>query len=185
MKRIVSALLIASGAFLAACSSAGAPQPGSAPHKAVVLSGTEAISGSDMHPPAKGTAVVPVKVTGVFATNGTITLDRCSLLTHYRCIDKPAINFAGGSLHIDYQKAVSTAHVNTATCAASYTNTAPYTVTGGSGVYAGATGHGVATITFTAIFPKVNGQCDTAGNAGPVKGTGRLQFLAHGPVFLS
>jgi hypothetical protein len=182
VKRIVTAVLIASGAFLAACSGSGAAQPGSAPSKTVVLSGTEVISGSVAHPAATGSTVVPVRAADVFATSGTVTLDRCSLLTHYRCIAKPAINFAGGSLDLNYQKSVSTQQVNAATCAGSYSTTAPYTITGGSGVYAAATGHGVAVIKFTAVFPKLKGKCDDGGSASPVKGTARLQFLARGPV---
>ena len=182
MKRIVSAVLIASGAFLAACGGSGTAQPGSAPSKTVMLSGTEVISGSVAHPAATGSTVVPVRAAGAFATSGTVTLKRCSLLTHQRCIDKPAVNFAGGSLYLNYHRSVSTQQVDAAACAGSYRTTAPYTITGGSGVYAGATGHGVAVIKFTAVFPKLNGKCDDGGSASPIKGTARLQFLARGPV---
>lgn len=181
VKRIVCALFIASGAFLAACGSSAAAQHGSA---APQHSGAELISGVDTHKAGNPAPVVPVKFTGVFSASGTITLHRCSPLSHYRCIDKPAFDFAAGSLAIASQPGARTQHVDAATCAASFATTSTYTITGGRGAYAGATGHGVATIKFTAVFPRLNGKCDIAAKAVPVKSTARLHFQAHGPVTL-
>jgi hypothetical protein len=182
VKRIVGALLIASmPAFLVACGSSAPAQHGSASPR---RSGAEVIAGVDTHKAGNPAPVVPVNFTGVFSASGTITLHRCSPLSHYRCIDKPAFNFADGSLAINSQQGARTQHVDAATCASSFASTETYTITGGSGGYAGATGHGVATIKFTAVFPRLHGNCDIAAKAVPVKSTARLHFQAHGPVTL-
>jgi hypothetical protein len=183
MKRYFSVFLLA-GIFLAGCSSSGTVHTSPSPHKTATRAATEAISGSLASPTATA-PVVPVKDTGVFTDDGTVTLKRCSPSDHYRCIDKTAISFGNGNLQIQYGKSTYTQNQNATTCAGSYTNTMPYTVTSGSSAYTGASGRGVAAIGFTATFAKVNGMCDFAGQAKPEKGSAHLSFTANGPITLS
>ncbi|HEY2520558.1 MAG TPA: hypothetical protein VGJ19_10630 [Streptosporangiaceae bacterium] len=45
-----------------------------------------------------GTApVVTFKATGLFTATGTVTLKRCSLSNHYRCIAGPDLDFGHGA----------------------------------------------------------------------------------------
>ena len=179
-------LFLGCGVFLAACSSSspGTAHSSASPHKTAPPAAAEAISGALASPP--GTApVVQVKATGAFTAGGTVTLKRCALTNHYRCTDNTDITFSGSSLHIDYGESTFTQYQDASTCGGSYANVMPYTITGGSGAYAGASGHGTAEIEFTATFSKVNGACDFAGSAKPEIGTAHLSFTANGPVALS
>jgi hypothetical protein len=183
VKRIAGALLIASGAFLAACSGSGRAEPSPSLHKTLTQAGAEVISGSNAAP-VGNVPVVPVHATGAFTASGTVAVQRCSPQSHYRCMNASAIDFANGSLDINQQKGVNTQQINATTCQAFYINVVAYTIAGGGGAYVGAAGRGTAQIEFTAVFPKINGACNIAGNASPLKGTVRLNFVARGPVTL-
>jgi len=66
-------------------------------------------------------------------------------------------------------------------CTFVVTQTTPYTITGGTGSYSGATGSGTATVTFDFTVPKLaNGQCNTSNNVVPTGGS--VKFSATGPV---
>lgn len=163
MKRIFGVLCLGSGVLVAACGSSGTTH-GSAspsPHKTATPGAAEAISGS-LASPTGATPVVPVKAAGAGTATGTVTLRRCALTNHYRCTDGPDITVTDGSLHLQYGKSTFTQFQDASTCGGSYANVMPYTITGGSGAYAGASGHGTAEIEFTATFSKVNGACDFA-----------------------
>lgn len=183
-------LFLGCGFLLAACSSSGtarsaaSPAKAASPSKTVTPAAAAAISGSLTSP--TGTApAIPIKATGAFTASGTVTVKRCALTNHYRCSDSTAITFTGGSLHLTYGKSAFTQHQDASTCAGSYANVMPYTIAGGSGAYAGASGHGNAEIEFSATFSKVNGVCDFAGAAKPKVGSAHLSFTANGLVIVS
>ncbi len=185
MKRIFGVLCLGSGVLVAACGSSGTAHSSASPSPHKTATGAaEAISGS-LASPTGAAPVVQVKAAGAGTASGTVTLKRCALTSHYRCTDSPDITLSGGSLHIQYGKSTFTQFQDASTCGGSYANVMPYTITGGSGAYAGASGHGTAEIEFTATFSKVNGACDFAGAAKPEVGTAHLSFTADGPVTLS
>jgi hypothetical protein len=133
-----------------------------------------------------GTApVVTFKATGLFSATGTVTLKRCSLSNHYRCIADPDLAFGHDVLHLKYGQSTFTQFQEASSCNGSYANRMPYTITGGTGAYAGASGHGTAEIEFVGTFHKVNGTCEFAGQAKPITGSARLSYGAHGPVTLT
>ena len=186
MKRIFGVLCLGSGILVAACGSSGTAHSSAnpSPHKTVTPAAAEAISGS-LASPTGAAPVVQVKAAGAVTASGTVTLKRCALTNHYRCTDGTDITLTDGSLHIQYGKSTFTQYQDARTCGGSYANVMPYTITGGSGAYAGASGHGTAEIEFTATFSKVNGACDFSGAAKPEAGTAHLSFTADGPVTLS
>jgi hypothetical protein len=146
-------------------------------------SAAEAMAGTLNSPP--GTApVVTFKATGLFSATGTVTLKRCSLSSHYRCIADPDLALGHDVLHLRYGRSTFTQFQEASSCNGSYANRMPYTITGGTGAYAGASGHGTAEIEFVGTFHKVNGKCDFAGQAKPITGSARLSYGAHGPVTL-
>jgi hypothetical protein len=147
-------------------------------------SGTEALAGTLDSPP--GTApVVPFKATGLFTATGTVTLKRCSLSNHYRCAASSDLAVGHDTLHLTYGQSTFTQFQQASSCNGSYATRMPYTITGGTGAYRGASGHGTAEITFAGTFRKVNGKCDFAGQAKPITGSARLSYGAHGPVTLT
>ncbi len=186
MKRIFGVLCLGSGVLVAACGSSGTAHSSASPSppKTVTTAAAAAISGS-LASPTGAAPVVQVKAAGAVTASGTVTLRRCALTNHYRCTDGTDITLTDGSLHLQYGKSTFTQYQNAGTCGGSYANVMPYTITGGTGVYAGASGHGTAEIEFRATFPKVNGACDFAGAAKPEAGTAHLSFTANGPVTLS
>jgi hypothetical protein len=188
VKVIFGALCLGSGVLVAACGSSGTAHgsagAGPGPHKTAASAAAVAISGS-LASPAGAAPVVQVKTAGAVTASGTVTLRRCALTNHYRCTDGTDITLSDGSLHMRYGESSFTQNQDGSTCAGSYANVMPYTITGGSGAYAGASGHGSAEIEFTATFPKVNGGCDFAGAGSPEAGTAHLSFTASGPVTLS
>ncbi len=183
VKRIFGVLCLGSGVLVAACGSSGTAGSSASPspHKTIASAAAEAITGS-LASPTGAAPVVQVKATGAVTASGTVTLRRCALTNHYRCTGGTDITFTDGSLHIQYGKSTFTQYQDASTCGGSYANVMPYTITGGSGAYAGASGHGAAEIEFTATFSKVNGACDFAGAAKPEVGTAHLSFTANGPV---
>jgi hypothetical protein len=195
--RLASVVAMAGLTCVAACSSSGtgsgqaspsAPsstgQSSASPSASPGHTGAEALAGALNSPP--GTAPkVTFKATGLFTATGVVTLKRCGLSNHYRCIADPDLAFGASVLHVRYGKSSFTELQVGSNCNGSYANQMPYTITGGTGPYAGASGHGIAEIEFTGTFSKVNGACDFAGSAKPVKGSARLAYGASGPVTLA
>lgn len=168
------------------CSSSGAGGGQASPSapSSTGHAGAEALAGVLDNPP--GTAPkVTFKATGLFTATGVVTLKRCGLSSHYRCIADPDLAFGSSVLHVRYGQSSFTELQVGSNCNGSYANQMPYTITGGTGPYAGASGHGTAEIEFTGTFSKVHGACDFAGPANPVKGSTRLAYGASGPVTLA
>jgi hypothetical protein len=173
------------GGQASASVSSGSQPPGAGASSATApgRSAAEALAGTLNSPP--GTApVVTFKATGLFSATGTVTLKRCSLSNHYRCIADPDLALGPDVLHLKYGRSMFTQFQEASSCNGSYANRMPYTITGGTGAYAGASGHGAAEIEFVGTFQKVNGKCDFGGQAKPITGSARLSYGAHGPVTL-
>jgi hypothetical protein len=189
--RLASVLGVAGLTCVAGCGSSGTGSGRASPSSPSSSSasaspghtGAEALAGVLDSPP--GTAPkVTFKATGLFTATGVVTLKRCGLSNHYRCIADPDLAFGSDVLHVRYGKSSFTELQVGSDCNGSYANRMPYTITGGTGRYAGASGHGTAEIEFVGTFSKVNGACDFAGAAKPVTGSAKLAYGASGPMTL-
>ena len=141
-------------------------------------SGIETITGSTSNPNS-----VVIHASGVFTATGTFK--------------PPGSNKKGTAVHFVFRNGTLTAigdaaingpmHLNHATCAGSAVTYIPYVISPGKskGAYAGATGHGTATLTFSAVFPRLaSGACNFSSNAAPKPGTARESFIIKGPLTL-
>jgi hypothetical protein len=155
---IIGAIVVLVAALgLAACSSG-------------TTTGTQTISGSSTN---LSSSTLPVTATGVVSTTGSLPLDTSSLSI--------VIKFAAGDLDLTHSKGTMPPPVvNTANCSASQVETGTYTVTGGTGKFSGATGHGDFKISFAGVFPKTSGACTITQSSTPVSGT--MAFRASGPL---
>jgi hypothetical protein len=141
-------------------------------------SGIETITGSSSNP-----NIVAIHASGVFTANGTFK--------------PPSENKKGTVVHFVFRNGTLTAvagapvngpmHLNHGTCAGSASTYIAYAISPGksTGAYAGATGHGTATLTFSAVFPRLpSGACNFSSNAAPKPGTAHESFVVKGPLTL-
>ena len=133
-------------------------------------SGTEVLSGSTANVNATS---LPLTLSGPVAAHGTLELSNSSST-------EGIIRTAAGDLHVTHNNPSSPPSVNTSSCTATQVNNGKYRVTGGTGKFSGAAGHGSFTIAFNGAFPKANGQCNITQNSNPVSGT--ETFHASGPI---
>jgi hypothetical protein len=131
----------------------------------------ETISGSGNGP----SGTVNVQASGVFHDFGHVNLGSNSPFTE--------VHLSHGSLYTLHNHGHNWTSVNPFSCFAASSTTVDYTITGGSGHYWHASGHGTATVTVTGVLPrKPNHHCNT--NADPLPWTEHTTFLAQGPVYL-
>ncbi|HUC35928.1 MAG TPA: hypothetical protein VMR97_02265 [Acidimicrobiales bacterium] len=161
--KIVGTLTVALGAvLLAACSSSS--------------TGAETIYGSTTS--TANNPTVPLTASGVFSDTGSITLGSNST--------KGALHFQKGQLNVTHSNPPNPnapTSFNSTTCRAVFAESGTFTVTGGTGPYNGATGHGTFAVTFATTLPKLaNGQCNESNNANPVPGTSLTTFKATGNI---
>ncbi|MBV9383652.1 MAG: hypothetical protein JOY82_12730 [Streptosporangiaceae bacterium] len=188
MKKVMAlcgAAVLAAG--IAACSSSTSSISGSAATakaSASSMSGTETVSGS-----VSGSAALannpsftltwrgPVNTTSEFATGGNAPAKG----QHH------TFKTAAGNLTV----VVSAAPTNTqkllsaSSCRFEVATAIPYKVDGAAstGKFAGATGDGVATLTFRADLPKLaNGKCNESNNAQPLAKGAVARFSIAGPL---
>jgi hypothetical protein len=163
MRKIILGLGIAAlVATAAGCSSSG-PDP-------ATTSGTLHIFGSTANVNANS---LPVTLRGVISTTGSLPVGGNST--------KATITTKDGDLNVSHTNPpTGQPSVNGADCTASDVTAGTFTVLGGTGKFAGATGHGSYTITFNGKFAKTNGQCKITQNSTPTSGT--LTFRATGPL---
>jgi hypothetical protein len=155
--------------LLAGCGSAAAT---AGPGK----TGTETFKGStsDMTVIDGKADALPVTATGLVADTGSIDLAESTKTA--------TIKLGGGAIKVAHSQGNSHQHISKA-CTITFTNRGTYTITGGTGKYAHAAGHGTSTIIFTGVVPKKSdGTCNTI--SGKVTG-GHETFLAQGPLTLS
>jgi hypothetical protein len=161
--KIVGIVTVALGAVMfAACSSSS--------------TGVETIYGtttSDANNPT-----VPLTATGVFTDTGSLSLGSNST--------KGTLHFKKGGLNLTHSNPPSPnapTSFDPTTCRAVFAESGTFTVTGGTGPYNGASGHGTFSVSFAANLPKLaNGQCDESSNANPVPGTSLTTFKATGNI---
>ena len=121
---------------------------------------------------------VPLKATGVFTDTGSIYLGSKTT--------KGYIALQKGCTKCDPLQSTQSqcpTSVNPTTCRVVFAGSGTFKVTGGTGPYNGATGHGTFTVTFAATFPKLaNGQCNESNSANPLPGTSLTTFKATGNI---
>ena len=178
MKRLVGmAVIAAAGLALAACSST------SSSSSAGAMSGTETITGHVTGKAAMANApTIALQLTGPVAATSTITLNGSS-----RKI--ATFKTADGNLVVSHTKGSNSGKLLSAsTCRfVGTTSGVSYTVLGrrSTGKFAGAVGHGTASIAFGGNLPKTSsGKCDTSNSAVPSVSTAYATFTAGGPLTL-
>ena len=143
----------------AASASPGSPRPG--------VSGTEHFQIVNGSPTSSKASFIG---TGVFTAGG---ID----LTGQR---SDTIKVAGGTFKINHSQGHGKQSFNPRTCMFRLSLGGKYTVTGGTGKFAGISGHGTYLLTVLAIGPKVRGKCSMT--KAPLAQQQEIQ--ASGPVRL-
>ena len=94
---------------------------------------------------------------------------------------------AAGNFNVIVSTAPKTVQkvLSTSTCLFEFATTVPYKADGAAstGKFAGSTGSGVVTVSFTANLPKLaNGKCNTSNSAQPLAKGAAAVFAAAGPL---
>jgi len=119
---------------------------------------------------------VPIVARGAFNDTGSITLSGGSRSHH------GVLVMSQGNIRVTHtNSALSDENFNSTTCQFTAVERVSYIVTGGTGAYAHASGHGLAAVTFEEVAPRrANGKCNTSNNAAPVSEV--TVFNAAGPI---
>lgn len=135
------------------------------------------------------TTAFPLTLTGVVNTTGKVTLPSGNGTHKTITFYTEAGNLVAAASAPDANNPPTT--TNKSTCRFTSTIHATYTVAGGksTGKFAGATGHGTATVVFSAIAPrypsgKQQGQCNESNNAQPLAAGAYASFHSTGPLKL-
>ena len=154
-KSLIPALAIG-GLVAAACSSSAS------------TTGTETFAGSSTSVTSN---IVPLTASGIVADHGTINLGGNGT--------KGTLDLAKGHVDVTHTNPSPPFSLDKTTCTGTSVASGTYTITGGTGSYAKATGHGTYKVTFTGKFPLVGGKCNPSPNATPTSGL--TTFHASGP----
>ena len=180
MRKIVYVLpLLAAAAVLAACtSSSNTVAVSTSRPSASAGMATEVITASTAN---AGASSVTIKASGAFTDTGTLKLP----IGNPRTI---TFSFSRGNLVVlnATGPANGPRQLDKATCAFSQPSAGTYRILVGNstGLYAGATGHGMYALDFSGIAPQAaGGTCRTAGSAPPAKA--HLTILFRGPLILN
>jgi hypothetical protein len=176
MSVVAAAAVLGIGLTAAACSSSSSSGP---------VTGTETFSGTQVMTTAQAASnnfepTIPLTASGVFSDHGSIHLG--------------GGNEAGPAVIVLGKGDVKITHAATnpnlqpkpigaaSACVYGVTEAVAYTVTGGTGSYAGITGgHGAATIVEKVTLPKLaGGKCNLSNSAVPTDA--QVTFSAVGPV---
>jgi hypothetical protein len=175
-------------AVLAACSSSSGTSTAashSAPASTVPKSGTETLTGQVTGAAAvANTTTFHLKFAGPVTTTGTFTPPDSDAKTQAVVFQTQAGDMAVSATMTSNPNAAPTI-VNAAQCRFSFATRVDYTVDGAksTGSFAGATGTGKATVTFTADAPKLSsGKCNMSQNAKPLANGAIGVFDASGPI---
>jgi hypothetical protein len=160
-KLIILAGVSIAGVALAACGSS-------------TTSGTQVFAGSTTN--VSQNAKVPITGSGVVtSTSGTLPGGSGS---------KAVLKFNNGTVDVTHSKGNNggngTVSMDSAKCTLTDVVTGTYTVTGGTGSYSGATGHGTYKITFLGRYALTGGKCSPTPSANPISGL--EVFHASGPL---
>lgn len=108
--------------------------------------------------------------TGAFTAGGTANLPS----------GKGTLKFPGGTIKVTAKAGHAKNNFNAKTCLGTSVQPGTFKIISGTGVYAGITGSGKYTASFTEVGPIVAGKCSMNGN--PVAAQGSIR--ASGPVTL-
>lgn len=108
--------------------------------------------------------------TGAFTAGGTANLPS----------GKGTLKFPGGKIKVTAKAGRAKSNFNAKTCLATSVQPGTYKIVSGTGVYAGISGSGKYTASFTEVAPMVRGKCSMKGNPVAVQGV----ITASGPVTL-
>lgn len=152
-------------ALLAACSSSSTTTTGP-------KSGTETISGSTTS--VANNVTIPLTASGVVsATNGKLPTGGPNNGTD-------TLTFKQGGLTVHHVQSSSKMHFDKTACSFTGGASGKYTVKGGTGVFKGATGNGVFTVTFSGKFALTDGKCKAGNSTKPTSAL--TSFKATGPL---
>lgn len=177
MSIVAAAAVLGIGLTAAACSSSSSS---SGP-----VTGTETFSGTQVMTAAQAASssfepTIPLTASGAFSDHGSIHLGGGNKAG-------PAVIVLGkGDVKVTHAATNPNLQPNpvgaASACVFGVTEAVAYTVTGGTGSYAGITGgHGTATIVEKVTLPKLaGGKCNEANSAIPTGGS--ASFSAVGPV---
>jgi hypothetical protein len=122
-----------------------------------------------------------ITAAGVFAAKGTLTGIGAGQ-------NSSLAKVAGGSFvmsHPVQDEKVTHRTLSTRTCAVLLKQTGSFTLSKGTGDYAGLTGYGTDNGTFTATLPrKKDGACNTSSKAQPVAGSLHVTIRASGTLLI-
>jgi hypothetical protein len=163
--RCVPAALVAGTlGLLVACSSSS------------TTTGTQTFAGATSNTNA---STIAITGTGVVADHGSLILNNSST-------NKAVLQMSDGNVNVTHSKGNNngngTTTVDQAKCSVKNVVSGTYTVAGGTGKYAGATGNGNYKISFVGTFALTDGKCQVTQSSTPVSGT--EAFHATGPLTL-
>jgi hypothetical protein len=164
-----------------------------------MVSAVAALSGCGSSSPAKAASTsgteTTVMTTSSMASNPSFTLNASGVFAGKGMLvgngngkDSSTAKLSHGTFVVnhpqDKQKTVSES-LDSKSCAAKLVEQGPYTLSKGTGKYAGISGSGTAVATTTATLPRLkDGKCDTSTTVTPVAGTQHTTIKAVGPVHL-
>ena len=115
---------------------------------------------------------LPLTATGTFGDNGSVSLagsGRSATMT-----------FPDGTIRVSITAEKTGQELDRADCSASTRTGFRYTVTGGTGTFAGISGGGTAALTVTSMLPLTHGKCTIGSESVPT--AARETFAASGKV---
>jgi hypothetical protein len=177
-KIICVAVLMPPCLLAAACSNSATLSSGSSTASSTApKTRTEIIKGSTTNT-SIDTVIVPVTAAGLFRASGSINVSARSRA------GTATFRFTNGDLDVHSSGVKGSFSVKASTCAEEQVREGYYTVTGGTGSYEGAIGHGTFELTGTGTAARgKGGKCNTSGSAKPVKGL--VAIVLQGPITLA
>lgn len=161
-------LITAAGAAVAAVAVTGITAASATPRSQPAVSGTEHVQIMSTSTTSQTASAIAY---GVFTAGGTAKLGSGRAGT---------VAFPSGTIKLSHHAGKGTMHFSPKTCLTMISQPGTYKITGGTGKYAGITGHGSYTLSFTFIAVRRAGKCSTA--APPLAQQELLRL--SGPVHL-
>jgi hypothetical protein len=137
-------------AAAAAIATTGVTAASASPRSQPAVSGTEHVQIMSTSTTSKTASAIAY---GAFTAAGTAKLGSARAGT---------IAFPGGTIKLSHHAGKGTMHFSPKTCLATISQPGTYKITGGTGKYAGITGHGTYQLSFTFIASRTAGKCSTA-----------------------
>jgi hypothetical protein len=150
---------------------------------AIALTGVTAASAIPAGRPA-GSGTERVQVMSTSTTSGTASAIAHGLFTaagtaRLGSARVGTISFPRGTITLSHHAGKGTMHFSPRTCLAIISQPGTYKITGGTGKYAGITGHGTYQLNFTLIASRTAGKCSTAARPAAQQELLRLSGTVH------